>query len=114
VLLFGWGFAAWSLQVPLQYQLTTTVPRHAATAVALLASAVYLGAAIGAAGNGILLTATSTTVLPIAAGALALLALALNHLTGRHSPAASHVRTPDHAGQGAAGTQCATQPACEP
>lgn len=97
VLLFTWGFAAWSLQVPLQYQLTTAVPRHAATAVALLASAVYLGAAIGAAGNGILLTAASVTVLPVAAGALALLALALNHLTGRRSPAATTTRYDDGA-----------------
>ncbi|MEP9382490.1 MFS transporter [Nocardioides sp. KR10-350] len=81
LVLFAWGFAAWSLQVPLQYQLTTTVPEHAATAVALLASAVYLGSAIGSAGNGILLDATSTAVLPLAAGALALVALGLNQVT---------------------------------
>lgn len=113
-LLFAWGFAAWSLQVPLQYQLTTTVPQHAATAVALLASAVYLGSAIGSAGNGILLDATNTTILPIAAGALALLALTLNHLTTRHRPASAHTVNCHHAQRHGAGTECAAQPASEP
>lgn len=89
VVLFAWGFAAWSLQVPLQYQLTTTVPEHAATAVALLASAVYLGSAIGSAGNGILLAATNATTLPIAAAALALLALVLHHITTHQRRSAS-------------------------
>jgi predicted MFS family arabinose efflux permease len=114
VLLFAWGFAAWSLQVPLQYQLTTTIPEHAATAVALLASAVYLGSAIGSAGNGILLDATSSTVLPIAAGALALLALALNHLTAHQHRSASARVTCNHAAQHETGTRCAAQPASEP
>lgn len=91
VVLFAWGFAAWSLQVPLQYQLTTTVPEHAATAVALLASAVYLGSAIGSAGNGVLLDATNTTALPLAAGVLALLALGLNQVSARSRPTSPSV-----------------------
>lgn len=91
ILLSCWGAAAWSLQVPLQYQLTTTVPEHAATSVALLASAVYLGSAIGAGFGGLLLQDTNITTLPVAAGALALFALGLSQATS-HLPARS-VRT---------------------
>jgi predicted MFS family arabinose efflux permease len=85
VLLFAWGFAAWSLQVPLQYQLTTAVPEHAATAVGLIASAVYLGSAIGSAVDGLVLTQVPPTALPIVAGAFAVTALAIHYAT-RHAP----------------------------
>lgn len=82
-LLFVWGAAAWSLQVPLQYELASTVPDQAATAISLLASSVYLGSTIGAALDGVLLTLFGAQILPIVAGLLASLALLLHGATHR-------------------------------
>lgn len=78
ILLALWGGAAWSLQVPLQYQLTKTFPEHAATTVGLLASSVYLGSALGSILNGALLSVSAPKYLPLAAGSIAIIAFVVN------------------------------------
>lgn len=83
IVLLAWGGTAWSLQVPLQYQLTKTFPGHAPTTVALLASSVYLGSALGSILDGALLSATAPKYLPLAAGSIALLAFIVNAATAR-------------------------------
>lgn len=80
IILFVWGWAAWSLQVPLQHQLMGIAPESTSTAIALLASGVYLGSAIGSASGGFVLS-VSVDLLGPASALVVLLALLLHLLT---------------------------------
>lgn len=86
VILIVWGATTWSLQVPLQHQLTRIAPENTATAIALLASGVYLGSAIGSALGGIVLSVSADLLGP-AAAFFVFLALLLHLLTSPRSAA---------------------------
>lgn len=66
-ILLMWGATAWSLQVPIQHQLADITPEHAATTIALLASSIYLGSAIGSGLGAIVLTTSLRLLGPMAA-----------------------------------------------
>lgn len=67
VLMVLWGASVWSLQVPLQHQLARTIPEHAATGIALLASGIYLGSAVGSAAGAAVLEQSAVWLGPAAA-----------------------------------------------
>jgi predicted MFS family arabinose efflux permease len=80
-----WGAAGFASPPPQQHQLLDVEPEHGPVAVALNASAIYLGSAVGSGLNGGLLRAgLGLTWLPVVAAAVALVGL-LVHLTLVHA-----------------------------
>ncbi|MET3552660.1 MFS transporter [Burkholderia sp. 567] len=80
IVIIVWGVAAWSLQVPLQHQLAQVAPDHISSTIALLASGVYLGSAIGSGVGAVVLHVSIRWVSP-AAGATVVAALLLHLVT---------------------------------
>lgn len=78
-----WGGAGWSLQVPQQHRLLSARPEQGTVLVALNGSALYLGAAVGAAVGGPVLALSGSLVLILGLAGVALAALALEVATNR-------------------------------
>ncbi|MBU9477695.1 MFS transporter [Burkholderia multivorans] len=70
LVLVAWGISVWSLQVPLQHELARIAPDHTPTAIALLASSIYLGSAVGSGIGGFISNEAITKLGPIAAIAI--------------------------------------------
>ncbi|MFI0374402.1 MFS transporter [Actinomadura sp. 1N219] len=83
-----WSAAAWAVPPPVQARALAFAGSQAGPqALALVSSAVYLGASLGAGLGGWLLGTFGTGTLPVAAGTCAIVALALFALAGRTAPA---------------------------
>jgi predicted MFS family arabinose efflux permease len=74
------GLTVGQVQIPLQYQLTMTVPQHTPIVIALLNSAMYLGTAIGAALGGLVLSGAAPKYLGPVSAAVIVLALAASQI----------------------------------
>ncbi len=85
VLIFGWSIFSWSFMVPQQSRLVRRSPHHHQMLLALNASAIYLGAAIGSVIGGIVIKQAGIESLGITGGSICLLALVHIHLIERSS-----------------------------
>lgn len=76
--LFVWGAAGWASLAPQQHRLLALVPKHGTVAVALNASALYLGSSAGATLGGLLVDARGAVFECLILGAVAALFALLN------------------------------------
>ena len=94
---FVWSVCAWSFMVPQQARLVDLAPRAQGVLLALNASAIYLGASIGATLGGATLSLGGFGWLGPVAGAVAALALASVFLARAANGGRTH--TPDHSSE---------------
>jgi len=85
-LIFCWSTFGWSFMAAQQVRLITMAPSSASVVLALNAAAIYVGAALGSAIGGAVLSRYDLNALGIAGGLTALLAVAHIWLSNRLSP----------------------------
>lgn len=85
-IVFVWAMGSWSFMAAQQTRLITLAGHRAPVVLALNAAAIYLGAAIGSAIGGLLIGGFGVTILGLAAGIGAVLALVHLTLSARLEP----------------------------
>lgn len=83
VALFVLGGAGWTTNAPVQSRLLALAPGGGGLLLSLNASAIYLGAGLSGVVGGVLIGLVGVTVMPVVAGALSLIPLALLPLAMR-------------------------------
>ena len=85
-LIFCWSTFGWSFMAAQQARLLTLAPESASVVLSLNAAAIYVGAAIGAAIGGVVLSTFSLSALGVAGGICAILGVAHIVISKRISP----------------------------